>query len=401
MENKNKILDGDNILPKIKINDFDEDPFDGFGLKKKELSFDDEYINPEDYDYDPYDADEFDGHEDLEEATDNDSPRLVDKNGKEIKVGDKLVDFRGEEATVTGWLEPRHAGSTGRVSVKDDKGFTMDYFPGVYDLKWVNLPWSKKEECIKEDTVKKDGKWVNKGKEGTHGEFRTKKAADAQRKAMFANGYRENLEEEFDPKKLLDAIDHISPQDWSDQALNIIKAVLEEKPENEDEVYDFIHQEVDSSDLIYYAKDWKYLQDRNLINFKVAIQGTDAYDLTSIAMYYLEQECYDLYSELSNYLKESAEPIQEERKSLGNFEGTISNYLNKHVSEIWAAGNDPRKMGEAAVKVLENAIASGELADSEIPHAEEDIRKIKYSLSKGKYMSIMGFITTLLDGKKL
>lgn len=42
------------------------------------------------------------------------------------------------------------------------------------------------KEDIKEDTVKKDGKWVNKGKEGTHGEFKTKKAADAQRKAMFA-----------------------------------------------------------------------------------------------------------------------------------------------------------------------------------------------------------------------
>ena len=41
-----------------------------------------------------------------------------------------------------------------------------------------------------EDTVKQDGKWVNKGKEGTHGEFRTKKAADAQRKAMFAQGYK-------------------------------------------------------------------------------------------------------------------------------------------------------------------------------------------------------------------
>lgn len=38
-----------------------------------------------------------------------------------------------------------------------------------------------------EDTVKQGNKWVNKGKDGTHGTFRTKKAADAQRKAMFAN----------------------------------------------------------------------------------------------------------------------------------------------------------------------------------------------------------------------
>lgn len=49
----------------------------------------------------------------------------------------------------------------------------------------------KVENCgnvIKEDTVKQDGKWVNKGNKGdTHGTFKTKKEADAQRKAMFVN----------------------------------------------------------------------------------------------------------------------------------------------------------------------------------------------------------------------
>lgn len=44
---------------------------------------------------------------------------------------------------------------------------------------------------LQEDTIKtKDDKWVNKGTEGTHGKFRTKKQADAQRKAMFANGFK-------------------------------------------------------------------------------------------------------------------------------------------------------------------------------------------------------------------
>lgn len=42
---------------------------------------------------------------------------------------------------------------------------------------------------VEEDTVKSGSGWANKGKEGTHGKFKTKKAADAQRKAMFANGY--------------------------------------------------------------------------------------------------------------------------------------------------------------------------------------------------------------------
>lgn len=52
------------------------------------------------------------------------------------------------------------------------------------------------DESLKEDTVKQNGKWVNKGKEGTHGTFKTKKAADAQRKAIFAQGFKaESLKE--------------------------------------------------------------------------------------------------------------------------------------------------------------------------------------------------------------
>lgn len=43
---------------------------------------------------------------------------------------------------------------------------------------------------LEEDTVKQGNSWTNKGKEGTHGTFKTKKQADAQRKAMFANGYK-------------------------------------------------------------------------------------------------------------------------------------------------------------------------------------------------------------------
>jgi len=49
-------------------------------------------------------------------------------------------------------------------------------------------------EALTEDTEKEGNHWVNKGDEGTHGKFRTKKAADDQRKAMFANGYTESFE---------------------------------------------------------------------------------------------------------------------------------------------------------------------------------------------------------------
>lgn len=68
------------------------------------------------------------------------------------------------------------------------------------------------DDELNEDTVKnRKGKWVNRGKEGTHGEFKTKKAADAQRKAMFANGFTEALIDEY-TESLEDTVD----QDLSD-----------------------------------------------------------------------------------------------------------------------------------------------------------------------------------------
>lgn len=64
----------------------------------------------------------------------------------------------------------------------------------------TKLVKNKNEELIQEDTVKQGNKWVNKGDSGkTHGKFDTKKEADAQRRAMYSNGYKgESLEEEID-----------------------------------------------------------------------------------------------------------------------------------------------------------------------------------------------------------
>lgn len=55
----------------------------------------------------------------------------------------------------------------------------------------IKNKWDLTPIALTEDTVKtSNGEWTNKGKEGTHGKFKTKKQADAQRKAMFANGYK-------------------------------------------------------------------------------------------------------------------------------------------------------------------------------------------------------------------
>lgn len=63
---------------------------------------------------------------------------LVNKNGTEVKRGDKVVDFRGEAHIVTGWQLPKHSGSTGRVNVKKVGGrFESEFFPSVFDMAWV------------------------------------------------------------------------------------------------------------------------------------------------------------------------------------------------------------------------------------------------------------------------
>ena len=62
------------------------------------------------------------------------------KTETEVKCGDIAHTFRGEPVVVTGWQEPRHEGSTGRVYVRDmsERGFEQGYYPSVIDAYWTN-----------------------------------------------------------------------------------------------------------------------------------------------------------------------------------------------------------------------------------------------------------------------
>ncbi len=71
-----------------------------------------------------------------------------------------------------------------------EKSLDIDKDIKVEDSFDLEDAFDVEDESLNEDTVKQGNKWVNKGKEGTHGTFKTKKAADAQRKAMFASGYK-------------------------------------------------------------------------------------------------------------------------------------------------------------------------------------------------------------------
>ena len=71
-----------------------------------------------------------------------------------------------------------------------EKSLDIDKDIKVEDSFDLEDAFDVEDESLNEDTVKQGNKWVNKGKKGTHGTFKTKKAADAQRKAMFASGYK-------------------------------------------------------------------------------------------------------------------------------------------------------------------------------------------------------------------
>lgn len=61
-----------------------------------------------------------------------DNWHLVTATGLNIDEGTSILDFRGDEHTLTGGEPPHKPGSTGRVWT-DHGGF----YPGVFGLKWV------------------------------------------------------------------------------------------------------------------------------------------------------------------------------------------------------------------------------------------------------------------------
>ena len=110
------------------------------------------------------------------------------KDGVETGVDDLVETAENLKSYLKSYMD-------GKNSVLDIEGADANYdlihilTDFYYDIdKYMN-----KSESLKEDTVKNsDGTWSNKGDEGSHGKFRTKKQADNQRKAMFANGYKED-----------------------------------------------------------------------------------------------------------------------------------------------------------------------------------------------------------------
>lgn len=105
------------------------------------------------------------------------------------------------------------------------------------------------------------GKWVNKGEEGTHGEFKTKKAAREQQKAMFAQGYKsKNLKEDVDNINVKDKLEFLSTYPTYSGAYTRPCKVwdLGLTPEQEDKFYYFLE---DGGLINFWAENEELSQD--------------------------------------------------------------------------------------------------------------------------------------------
>lgn len=118
------------------------------------------------------------------------APKILDQY---VDGFDYIIEMDNSNPTYISSLHDR------LMKLTDELGIGFDYESnnnGVYGRTYTFYHFNDSEHSATEDTVKQGNSWVNKGKEGTHGKFRTKKEADAQRKAMFANGYTANEAED-------------------------------------------------------------------------------------------------------------------------------------------------------------------------------------------------------------
>ncbi len=67
--------------------------------------------------------------------------KLIDcKTKAEVKNGDTVVTFRGDEGVLEGWSAPHKPSSTGRIHVRfksDGQSYTQEFYPTVCNLKIV------------------------------------------------------------------------------------------------------------------------------------------------------------------------------------------------------------------------------------------------------------------------
>ena len=117
--------------------------------------------------------------------------RVVIKNIYNLLKNDGIAYFTVYEGTGKGDEGPTKAGYQLNKKTADYVEEISSVFPSVSRRGKLIVAI----KGITEDTVKRNGKWVNVGNDGKadSGKFDSEEDADAQRKAMFANGYKESI----------------------------------------------------------------------------------------------------------------------------------------------------------------------------------------------------------------
>lgn len=100
----------------------------------------------------------------------------------------KEIEDAGLEDELMSFLEEMY-NETSLTNINDLLAYDWEYVFESIGMPNEEEEDDEQEESLTEDTVQKsNGKWTNRGDDGKeYGEFDTKKEADAQRKAMFAN----------------------------------------------------------------------------------------------------------------------------------------------------------------------------------------------------------------------
>lgn len=63
---------------------------------------------------------------------------IYEATGQEVKVGDVVKDFRGDECEVTYFRPPHKPSSQGKISIrKTGKEFSQEVYVGVIGAKWI------------------------------------------------------------------------------------------------------------------------------------------------------------------------------------------------------------------------------------------------------------------------
>lgn len=173
------------------------------------------------------------------------------------------------------------------------------------------------KKVVKESIEKTSkGKWVNRGKEGTHGKFATKKAAREQQKAMFANGYQTEALYNDETKEYFDKAKEIGAKTLGDL----------QKLHNEPE---FFNKDGSRKSDIQGMRDYRKALGKN---FKIKNESKLKEDLFSDLEYTTQDAITDFKNNYGKYLdKETfndALSEMEKAKSVWEIKDIASIYTN-------------------------------------------------------------------------